>query len=98
MRPQAEIDLHGMTLEEAYGALVTFFEDSVRRKYQKNTHYSREGKPFAERPCTGTICTKISGNKQPCRRNGPSQRPRRRFRLDMGYTKVLKSHEAVPLS
>lgn len=25
MRPQAEIDLHGMTLEEAYGALVTFF-------------------------------------------------------------------------
>lgn len=35
MRPQAEIDLHGMTLEEAYGALVTFFEDSVRRDYQK---------------------------------------------------------------
>lgn len=35
MRQQAEIDLHGMTLEEAYGALVTFFEDSVRRKYQK---------------------------------------------------------------
>ena len=35
MRPQAEIDLHGMTLEEAYGALVTFFEDSVRREYQK---------------------------------------------------------------
>jgi len=30
MRPQAEIDLHGMTLEEAYGALVTFFEDAVR--------------------------------------------------------------------
>ena len=35
MRPQAEIDLHGMTLEEAYGALVTFFEDALRRKYQK---------------------------------------------------------------
>lgn len=35
MRPQAEIDLHGMTLEEAYGALVTFFDDAVRRKYQK---------------------------------------------------------------
>ena len=35
MRPQAEIDLHGMTLEEAYGALVTFFEDAVRREYQK---------------------------------------------------------------
>lgn len=35
MRPQAEIDLHGMTLEEAYSALVTFFEDSVRREYQK---------------------------------------------------------------
>lgn len=35
MRPQAEIDLHGMTLEEAYGALVTFFDDAVRREYQK---------------------------------------------------------------
>lgn len=35
MRPQAEIDLHGMTLEEAYGALVTFFDDAVRRDYQK---------------------------------------------------------------
>lgn len=35
MRPQAQIDLHGMTLEEAYGALVTFFEDAVQRKYQK---------------------------------------------------------------
>ena len=35
MRPQAEIDLHGMTLEEAYGALVTFFEDAVHREYQK---------------------------------------------------------------
>ena len=35
MRPQAQIDLHGMTLEEAYGALVTFFEDYVQRKYQK---------------------------------------------------------------
>lgn len=35
MRPQAEIDLHGMTLEEAYGALVTFFEDAVRGEYQK---------------------------------------------------------------
>jgi hypothetical protein len=35
MRPQAEIDLHGMTLEEAYGALLTFFEDAVRREYQK---------------------------------------------------------------
>ena len=35
MRPQAEIDLHGMTLEEAYGALVSFFEDSIRRDYQK---------------------------------------------------------------
>ena len=35
MRPQAEIDLHGMTLEEAYGALVAFFEDAVRREYQK---------------------------------------------------------------
>ena len=35
MRPQAEIDLHGMTLEEAYSALVTFFEDAVRREYQK---------------------------------------------------------------
>ena len=35
MRPQAEIDLHGMTLEEAYGALITFFDDAVRREYQK---------------------------------------------------------------
>ena len=35
MRPQAEIDLHGMTLEEAYSALVTFFDDAIRRKYQK---------------------------------------------------------------
>ena len=35
MRPQAEIDLHGMTLEEAYSALVTFFDDAVRREYQK---------------------------------------------------------------
>ena len=30
MRPQAEIDLHGMTLEEAYAALVAFFEDAVQ--------------------------------------------------------------------
>lgn len=35
MRPQAEIDLHGMTLEEAYSALITFLEDAVRRKYKK---------------------------------------------------------------
>ena len=35
MRPQAEIDLHGMTLEEAYSALVTFFDDALRREYQK---------------------------------------------------------------
>ena len=35
MRPQAEIDLHGMTLEEAYSALVTFFDDAVRRGYRK---------------------------------------------------------------
>ena len=35
MCPQAEIDLHGMTLEEAYGALVAFFEDALRRKYRK---------------------------------------------------------------
>lgn len=35
MRPQAEIDLHGMTLEEAYAALVAFFEDAVQKSYQK---------------------------------------------------------------
>lgn len=35
MRPQAEIDLHGMTLEKAYSALVTFFDEAVRRRYQK---------------------------------------------------------------
>ena len=35
MCPQAEIDLHGMTLEEAYGALVAFFEEALRRKYRK---------------------------------------------------------------
>ena len=35
MRPQAEIDLHGMTLEEADTALITFFDDAIRREYKK---------------------------------------------------------------
>lgn len=35
MRPQAEIDLHGMTIEEAHGALTAFFADAVRKNYQK---------------------------------------------------------------
>lgn len=35
MRPQAEIDLHGMTLEQAYEALVHFFNEALRRQYQK---------------------------------------------------------------
>lgn len=35
MRPQAEIDLHGMTLEQASDALLTFFEYAIRKDYQK---------------------------------------------------------------
>ena len=35
MRPQAEIDLHGMTLEESYAALVAFFDDAVQKSYKK---------------------------------------------------------------
>ncbi|MEL3905728.1 MAG: Smr/MutS family protein [Treponema sp.] len=35
LRPQAEIDLHGMTLEEAYESLVHFFKDSLVRQYRK---------------------------------------------------------------
>ena len=35
LRPQAEIDLHGMTAEEAYTALMTFFDDAIRRGYKK---------------------------------------------------------------
>jgi len=35
MRPQAEIDLHGMTLEQAYEALINFFDDALQRNYQK---------------------------------------------------------------
>lgn len=35
MRPQAEIDLHGMTLEESSEALTAFFDDAVQKSYQK---------------------------------------------------------------
>ena len=35
MRPQAEIDLHGMTIEEAHAALLYFFDEALRKQYRK---------------------------------------------------------------
>ncbi len=35
MRPQAEIDLHGMTTEQAYDSLTAFFNEAVRKQYKK---------------------------------------------------------------
>ena len=43
MRPQAEIDLHGMTLEEAYGALVTFLKMPCAESTRKFSLYTVRG-------------------------------------------------------
>ncbi len=35
MQPQAEIDLHGLTLEQAYTRLTVFFDNAVRNSLKK---------------------------------------------------------------